>query len=306
MPVTRLEILSREPYENGQAFGDIGPYERIEAIAHYAVDPTHEANRGVVDLALAERGDDGLVHFSGDATILRPLRVGQGNRALLMQVPNRGRRVLARFNQSPMSTEVSAAIEPGDGFLFEHGWSVAWAGWQWDMPHTPERARIGLIAPSVPMEARTPASQMQLRIQPDKACESLALTDQHVGDLGRHVPILPADADEPAARLLVRDGSYGDPQVIERENWRFHGDGQIQLDGGFEAGRIYDLLYTPLECPVVGAGMLATRDLASYLRHGDDAPTAGDIEHVIGEGQSQCGRFLRTYLYAGLNMDEAG
>ena len=52
--------------------------------------------------------------------------------------------------------------------------------------------------------------------------------------------------------------------------------------------------------------MLATRDMASYLRYDHEAPTAGDIENVIGEGQSQCGRFLRTYLYLGLNTDETG
>ncbi|MBT7760253.1 MAG: hypothetical protein HN732_23180, partial [Rhodospirillaceae bacterium] len=90
MSVSRLEILSRAPYEDGRAFGDGGPYERIEAIAHYAVDPEHAANDGVVDLGLAARGDDGLVHFSGDVTILRPL--SGGSRALLMQVPNRGKR----------------------------------------------------------------------------------------------------------------------------------------------------------------------------------------------------------------------
>jgi hypothetical protein len=306
MPIARFEILSREPYENGRAFGGIGPYERIEAIAHYAVDPLHEANQGVLDLALAERDNAGLVNFSGDVTILRPLRAGRGNRALLMQVPNRGRRVLARFNQYPVSTEVSAAVEPGDGFLFKHGWTVAWAGWQWDMPRTPERHRIGLMPPQVPVEARTPATQMQLRIQPDQACNSLALTDQHVGDLGKHMPVRVADVNEIGAKLLVRDSSCGEAKEISHENWRFEGDDHVILDGGFAAGRIYDVLYTPLECPVVGTGMLATRDLASFLRYEAEAPTAGDIEHVIGEGQSQCGRFLRTYLHAGLNMDERG
>ncbi|MBT6910777.1 MAG: hypothetical protein HOA21_06465, partial [Rhodospirillaceae bacterium] len=83
MPLSRLEILSREPYENGQSFGAVGPYERIEAIAHYTADPLHAANAGVVDLDLAPRDNDGLVHYSGDVTILRPLLVRQGNRALL-------------------------------------------------------------------------------------------------------------------------------------------------------------------------------------------------------------------------------
>jgi hypothetical protein len=306
MPLSRLEILSREPYENGQAFGDVGPYEQIEAIAHYAVDPLHGANEGVVDLDLAPRDDDGLVHFSGDVTILRPLRPGQSNRALLMQVPNRGKRVLARFNQSPMTTEDSAHIDAGDGFLFEQGWTVAWAGWQWDVPRTPERMRIGLMPPQVPLAARLPAARMQLRLQVSKDSDSLPLTDQHVGDLGRHVLIEAADTNEPDAALMVRDGSYGEAEVIDRANWHFDADGHIWLDGGFAAGRIYDLLYTPRDCPVVGTGMLATRDLASYLRYEDDAPTADEVDLVVGEGQSQCGRFLRTYLYYGLNLDEAG
>lgn len=303
MPITRLEILQRGPYEDGRAFGDVGPYERIEAIAHYAVDPLHTANQGVVDLELAERDADGLVHFKGDVTLLRPL--GGGKRALLMQVPNRGKRNIARFNQTVMGTEDTVEIPSGDGFLFQHGWTVAWAGWQWDVPRTPERLRVGLMPPSVPFAARTPASQMQLRIQINKACDCLPLTDQHVGDLGRHTPVRAADVNEPGAQLLVRDGPYGEPEVIARENWRFEPDDHIWLEGGFEAGRIYDVLYTPLDCPVVGAGLLATRDLASYLRYEAEAPTAGAIDHVVGEGQSQCGRFLRTYLYLGLNRDEA-
>ncbi len=307
MAITHLEILQRGPYEDGRGFGDVGPYERIEAIAHYGVDPRHTANQAVVDLALAERNAaDDLVHFQGDVTLLQPVQTGAGNRALLMQVPNRGKRVLARFNQSPMGTENTAEIAPGDGFLFEKGWTVAWAGWQWDVPRTPQRQRIGLVPPMVPANARTPASRMQLRIQPDKACDRLPLTDQHVGDLGRHTLVRVADSNEPGAQLLVRSSPYGKAAVIPRQNWRFEPDDHIWLDGGFAAGLIYDVLYTPLDCPIVGAGLLATRELASYLRYDADAPTAGAIEHVIGEGQSQCGRFLRTYLYLGLNKDEAG
>jgi len=50
--------------------------------------------------------------------------------------------------------------------------------------------------------------------------------------------------------------------------------------------------------------LLAVRDLASWLRHGPDAPTAEALDHVIGTGQSQCGRFLRTFSHLGLNLDE--
>ena len=72
MPITRLEVLERTPYEIGRVFGAAGAYERIDAIAHYAVDPANVANAGVVDLALAERrasaagGDDGARTSASD------------------------------------------------------------------------------------------------------------------------------------------------------------------------------------------------------------------------------------------------
>jgi hypothetical protein len=304
MPVTRFEILSRGPYEDDRTFGDGGPYERIEAIAHYAVDPTNQANQGIVDLHLAERGDDGLVHFSGDVTMLRPL--SGGSRALLMQVPNRGKRNITRFNMTVMGAKDTVDIDPGDGFLFNNGLTVAWAGWQWDVPRTTEHLRIGLSPPQVPLPARAPHSQMQLRLQINSAARRVSLTDHHVGDLGMHEPVPPADIADPGAKLLVRDSAYAAPLEIARAQWHFDGDSHIHLRGGFEAGRIYDLLYTPRDCPVVGAGLLATRELASYLRFDSNAPTAGTIDHVLCEGQSQCGRFLRTYLHLGLNLDEDG
>ncbi|MBT3532712.1 MAG: hypothetical protein HN478_02470, partial [Rhodospirillaceae bacterium] len=171
---------------------------------------------------------------------------------------------------------------------------------------SPEHLRLGLTPPQVPASARGPASQMQLRLQVTGDAAGISLTDHHVGDLGMHQPIPPADLHDPHARLLVRQGSYGAPTELPRDSWHFEADDHVYLDGGFKAGRIYDVLYTPLDCPVVGAGMLATRELASFLRHDGAAPTAGAIDHVISEGQSQCGRFLRTLLHFGLNLDEAG
>ena len=224
MPVVRLEILERTPYENGRAFGDVGPYERIDAIVHYAVDPENAANAGVTDLTHAERGADGLVHFSGDTTIMRPINPERANDTLLMQVPNRGGRSVARFNLTPVAPVTSSAVLVGDGFLFEQGWTVAWAGWQWDVPETAERYRIGLRPPHVRKEALSAASQMQLRIQPNHHRDCFPLTDQHVGDLGHHKPIPPADIDDPDAQMLVRDKPYEDPQLIAREKWQFAKD----------------------------------------------------------------------------------
>ena len=314
MAVTRMEIVRREPYEGGRGFGAGGPYERIDAVAHYAVDPAHAANAGIVDLDLAGRDDDGRVHFSGDATFLVPADPGRANRALLLEVPNRGNRIAMRsFNMAPFDLMPTDEITPGDGFLLERGWCIAWCGWQWDVPHP--SIRMGLRAPAVPPENRTPAGRMQLRIQPDRDADSFALTDHHVGAVGNHAPIPPLDPDEHGAELWVREHLFADPERIPRNRWTFahrgaepaaSGSDRVALAGGFEAGKMYDLVYTPAECPVVGAGLLAVRDLAIFARHGEGSPAADRIDHVIAEGVSQCGRFLRTLLHAGLNRDEAG
>ena len=102
MALGRLEIVRREPYAGGRAFGDAGAYERIDAVAHYEVDPGHPANAPIVDLGRAERDDDGRVRFRGDATFLVPVDPGRANRALLFEAPNRGNRLAMRsFNMAP-------------------------------------------------------------------------------------------------------------------------------------------------------------------------------------------------------------
>ena len=309
MAVERLEIKRRIPYLDGQKFGAGRSYERIDAIAHYAVDPDHEANASIIDLDKAERAG-GLVRFSGDVTLLVPS--DGGNRAMLFEIPNRGNRVLTRmFNQAPFDLMPTDDIHPGDGFLMRQGWSLAWVGWQWDVPKP--GPRIGLSAPLVADGAAD--GQMQLRVQPDLPQADISLTDHHVGSIGNHQLIPTRDIDDGQARLLVRDHIYADSREIPRDQWRFARDeagapvddaAHIWLDGGFAAGQVYDLLYTPLECPVNGAGLIAARDLASFLRSAADSPLAGTIDHAVAEGISQCGRFLRTFLGLGMNTDEAG
>lgn len=308
MTVERFKILRRAPYLDGQRFGDGPAYERIDALVHYAVNPDDAANRRVTDLRLARRDTDGLVRFSGDATILAPLD-GSGNGAALLDVPNRGHRVAPRmFNQGPDVVDDNA-IDPGDGFLFKTGWTVAFCGWQWDVPR--DNGRMGLAAPEV---VEPDNGRMQMRFQVSASCDTQPLTDQHVGSIGNHLRIAPDLQEAPNAEMLVRDTPYGEPTVVPRERWQF-GVGtpatkeigtehEVRLEGGFEPGRIYDLLYRPRDCPVVGAGMLAMRDFAIALKR-STSPVA-PVAHVIGEGVSQCGRFLRTLLYNGLNSDEAG
>jgi hypothetical protein len=312
MALVKFEILNRTPYENGKSFGATGVYERIDALAHYAVDPLHHANACITDLNLAPRDAQGMVTFCGDVTLLVPADRSRANRALLLEVPNRGHRIaLCQLNMAPVDLASTARVESGDGHLFREGWTVAWCGWQWDVPRS--ESRIGLEPPYVEDGALLGDSQMQLRIQPDSPRTELPLTDQHVGAIGRHRPIVAADIDDPNAKLYVRQSIYGAATLIDRNEWRF-GTGEngapdaeyLWLRGGFTPGLIYDVVYRPARCPVAGAGLLAVRDLGAYLRGNPQAPTQGMLDQAVAEGISQCGRFLRTFLYFGLNEDEDG
>jgi hypothetical protein len=84
----RLEIKQREPFADGKAFGKTGPYERIEGIAHFAIDPALPRNQVIVDLDLAPRNADGKVEFSCDFFILAPKDPAKGNGAILYDVNN--------------------------------------------------------------------------------------------------------------------------------------------------------------------------------------------------------------------------
>ena len=125
--ITSLEVNTREPLAAGRAFGDVGPYLQLDGTAHFAVDPDHPLNQGITDLPLAPRDDKGLVHFAADVRILTPEEPRRGNRRLLLEVPNRGNRLL---NRAPRQRVPSAPLDAGDGFLIHQGYTVVWCGWR--------------------------------------------------------------------------------------------------------------------------------------------------------------------------------
>src|ERR1044071_9480585 len=73
MAVLSIDITSREPFAEGQAFGESGAYEEIKGTLTYGVDPSHAANAGIIDLQYAPRDAAGLVRFRSDFAILKPV-----------------------------------------------------------------------------------------------------------------------------------------------------------------------------------------------------------------------------------------
>ena len=100
--VTSVEVTSQLPYAGGRAFGATGPYVHVKGRFHGAIDPSHPANRGIVDIRYAIRNGRGQVEYSADFEILRPADPMKGNGTLLYDVNNRGnKRVLHLLNDTP-------------------------------------------------------------------------------------------------------------------------------------------------------------------------------------------------------------
>jgi len=52
------------------------------------------------------------------------------------------------------------------------------------------------------------------------------------------------------------------------------------LDGGFELGRIYDVVYRARDPRVLGCGRAGTRDLIGFLKHAVDSNPVRGISSV--------------------------
>ena len=304
MAVETFDVDSCEPLAGGRSFGTIGPYEVVRGTSRIAVDPALPGNDRIVDLDRVVDGD-GLARFTTEYCLLRPSD-NDGCRGLIHVVPNRG-----LLGAVPFSADLSAAfgadplaVDAGDGFVLQRGWSVAWCGWQWDI-----QSGMGLQAPDAGI-----AGQIRIDIRNDQPITHAPLGDAMLIFSFARYPTV--DVDDHTAVLSVRDSLLGERRIISRDKWRFARETggevipdaeHVWLEGGFEPFRFYEVVYRTARAPVAGAGLLATRDFVSFLRYGSGPeinPLAGNVDRVIGLGISQCARFLRQMLIEGLNADE--
>ena len=288
--VTKVTIANRTVVAGGEAFGQVGPYEKLTGTIEFALDPADKHNSRVVDLEHAARAADGRVHFSADLYVLRPVEAQKGNGALLFEIANRGRKgLLGRFNRGAGgSQDPMAAADFGDGFLMKEGYTLVWVGWQFDVQ-----------PPFVRIEA--PAADVQGRVRYSFIVDAKQ-TDTSPADLPAYPPL---DLNDRTASLTVRDRFWGTPTRINREKWRFNVQNSrvhIVFDEGFEPGRLYEIDYPAGGAKAAGVGMAAVRDAASAFRYRTDLPIRGRTAYIFAASQS--GRFLRQFLHDGFNADE--
>src|SRR5262249_31215903 len=151
--VDRVEIVSRQPFAAGTSFGKTGAYEKLRGRAWFALDPDTQPNAPIADLALAPRNDRGLVEFSADFLVLRPVDSTRGNGVLLYEVNNRGNVVMLRqLGDAAINNDPTDAVDAGNGFLFREGYTMVWSAWAPDVAITGQDERLALSPPVRPTD----------------------------------------------------------------------------------------------------------------------------------------------------------
>jgi hypothetical protein len=344
--ITRIQITTTEsPTFAGASFGSVGQFEKLTGTAYGEVDPHHPLNAIIQDIDLAPRNARGMVEYSTDIYILKPIDMAKGNRMLFYHVVNRGNGGI------PFNVGVPGGNNPtvaGDGFLQNMGYTLIKSGWQPDVLSGNSRMTMQVpiarnhngssITGTVRAEFIVPAAITTLNLS---SGTFTGLTHASYPTVSTNNKVALADGFLPT--MTVRSHEKDPRAPMSNNAWAFGScpDGvtltpsatQICMFGtGFQPGRIYELLYRGQDPIVIGLGYAGMRDLIAFFKHKrhDDAGTANPLWVADGpdqksnrdddrnderdghgtlavfSGASQSGRNMRTFIHLGFNQDEHG
>jgi hypothetical protein len=300
--VTRLEIVSREPFNGGQPAGAAGPYEVIRGRIHGQVDPADPHNKIIQDLALAPRNGRGKVEYVATFALAKPVDLARASGTLVYQVVNRGN---------------GGATSTPEGHI-----SLV-SGWQGDLVPTPSNQTIAVPIVTGPDGSPVTGPVIARFYDIAAGANTVAIRLSSMGNAPPPYPL--ADLEQGTATLTVHTsesptGVKGGSMTIPRTSWAFADcrttpfpgradPTQLCLKDGFDPSKLYELVYTAKDPLVLGIGLAATRDIVSFFRHsatdasGTANPIAGAVAHAIAIGDSQSGNFIKTFVHLGFNQD---
>ena len=318
----RLDIQRKAAYADGYAFSNTGPYERLVGTVGFALDPEEPGNQDLVDLDLAPVNDRGLVEFSGDLDILKPVDLGRGNRRLLYDVNNRGNKTAVRaFNDGPADNDPTSLDSAGNGYLMRQGYTLVWHGWQGDLV-----PGGGLLTAELP-EAMEDGKRLRGTVRQEFIAEQDGVLSLPLSGAANIRSYEALDLNTALASFTRREHELDQREPVPPDQWAFAraerdtATGQVRVTpspadcyvyGGFQPGWIYELIYETEGSRVMGLGIAGIRDLVSFLRYDDDDaegtpnPLAGAADQAYVYGQSLSARVIRQFIYDGYNADSTG
>ena len=300
--VVAVHVTSREVVPPDPLHGQAGAYEILKGTIDLEVDPENPANALIVDLQLAPRNESGMVEFTTDFELHKPIDPSRGNRRLLYFVNNRGNKHGGVFN-----------FETETNWLYYRGFSYLWCGWNSDVIESDRKLNIHVPVATATGRPITGRTSSEIYSYADNLIYTLPLT------WGGSLPQQPATLDSSAATLTMRQYPWTDPVEVPRDEWAFgrFEDGEVVPDPGFltvttgfKPGWLYGLVYTATQPRLAGLGLAAIRDVVAFFRYEekDDLqvpnPLYGFVNHAYAWGHSQSGRLLYHFVYQDFDGDE--
>jgi hypothetical protein len=318
--ITEIKITSTQPAFGGAHFGNVGAYEILRGKVYGTIDPQASANSGLSNLNHAPLNAQGLVSYSTDIVILRPVNAAAGNGRIFYEIVNRG---------TPQSFDIlnrGSVTNPGNAFLMNQGYEIVLSGWQPEA--NPGTATVKANFP-IAIDGALAITQSIVEVYvPDTPETSAGSTHAVNGTILSsnltYPPSLPVitPVSSPTGAVLTVRKHYDDPRIpLSISAVAFTSPTRVAIDlregisKGMDAGAIYELVYEAESPYVGGVGFASVRDLISYLRHdtvdrGGNAnparPGGKPVAAVYGWGRSQSGRFLKEFIYRGFNEDPHG
>jgi hypothetical protein len=304
--ITRIEITRVEsPAFAGMQFGSVGAYEKLVGRAYGEVDPADRRNAGIVDIQLAPRNAKGMVEYSTDIYILRPIDPSKGNHRLFFEINNRGGNLsFGHLNDSSTGgNDPTTAADAGNGFLMREGYTLLWSGW--DVTVKPGQGRFTI---TVPVAKNRDGSAI---VGP--ALEEFAIDNATTMTGALTYPA--ATPDKSQASLTVRVRYEDPPTTVAPSDWEYVNPQAIRLlpaGTPFQRGKLYEFTYQATNPLVAGLGFAAIRDVAAFLHRaaqdnqGEANPLAGNLQFVYSFCSSQPCRTMHDFLWLGFNEDETG
>jgi hypothetical protein len=309
--VTRIVIDETQPMPV-VAGSDIA-YEQIAGRAFGELDAKLPANAIIQDIELAKDAD-GKVRYMASFVIYKPVDLKQASGLMWHDVPNRGRVYPFAVQERAFGDIELASAWQGDNA----GWTAI----------KPKASVSGMQFLQVPVAKHKDGSRVTGQVL-GRIVNQAGPNSQPLIVQNNPVPYKPMDLDTSKATLTSRGsenmrGEVTDAQTIAPTDWAwakcdaqhpFPGvpdATQICLKNGFDAKRLYQVVFTAADPYVLGVGFAAWRDVGVFFKHasaddqGTPNPVANTVKHSIGRGVSQSGNYLRGWLHLGFNQDEAG